>query len=316
MAKTLADYKKEFAAIQKLVQEDAEEMEGLEHNLDTYREHIVEGFKALGARIAELRAQGLAGTDIAAYQGDAVVAAMLRELQQRREAGKVAGARAQTLYQTNFKALKTRMKTLRDSLTAEIAARQKKISSTVLGINQSVKEMVTLQTEVEAYARGGNNDWTTVFGFAGTIEPKQYVNLYNDLLAEQLNKTAKAVRTDEKLAAAKQRLNDKIMKSAIIKVKAHYSELVKQDNDAKAAQQARAIMTLANAKKAGAAALDKLNALVEPYEAIMKNAKLLKVISESPDKALIQANTKTLFDLKARAEGANDTLQSRRLVKG
>lgn len=311
MAKTLADFKKEFALIQKEVKTGVEEMESLEHNLDTFREHIVEGFNVLGARLAELRAGGRTGDKIDDYIDDGEVKASVRELQQRREAGKAAAIKAEKLHKVDFAALRKRMETLRTSLTAEIAARQKKFSSKLLGINQSVKELVPLQTEVEKYAKGGNPDFTAVASFAGAMPAKQFVNLYADLLAEQLSKTAQQVRLTEEASVVKQRLNDKIMKSAIIRAKAAYKELANQCKLGQTAQKERQVAALSAAKQAGSVALAKINAIVDPYSKIMKDTKVLKVVNESPDKDLINGNTKTLFSLQDAAEQATEQLQAR-----
>jgi len=316
MAKTLADFKKEFAAIQKEVKEGKLEMEGLENNLESFREHIVEGMKILGTRIAELRAAGVAGADLAAFQGDAQVAAMLRELNQRRAAGKKAGAEADKLHETGFKGLRRRMKALRDGVTAEIDAREKKFSSKKLGLNQSVKEMLPLETAIVNYSKGGGDpDYEFVFNFGGTIPAAQYDSLYNDMLAEQLSKSAKAARTDQKLAAAKGKLGDRLMRITIAKVTKAATDLKARAAEGQAAQKARNVRALSAAKKAGSALLDSINTLVEPYEQIMANAKLVKMINESPDQDLIRKNTKKLFDLKHEAEQAADLLNGRTLAQ-
>lgn len=314
MAKTLNDYKKEFAELQKLTRVAVEEIDSLEHNLDTFRAHIVEGFNALGARVAELRQQGATGATIDAYLGDPLTKKMVAELGQRRDTAKVAAARADVLNKQVKPPILNRMETLREGLAAEITTREKKFSSKALGLNQSVKELKPLQAAIDKYCKGGSPEFTALFNFKGTYSAGQFDRLYTSLLTEQLNKSVKEVRAAEKQAQALHQMNDKVMKQALTRTAGHVKVVLAQAKAGATAHLAKDIQALAAAKTAGATAFEQLTKVVAPYEKTMKDKKFLVLLSHSPDEDMIRKNTKRLFELKAAAAEENEQLQARRFV--
>jgi hypothetical protein len=313
MAKTLAEFKKEFTDLKTIVAKTGDEIGELEHNLEAFREHMLEGFNVLGARIAELRSQGQTGDKLDDYTGDGQVKSFVAELVRRREAAKVAATRADAIHKQVRPAILKRIEDLHDAVTTEISAREKKFSSKALGLNQSVKEMKPLKDELDKY-KAGNSDVTTIFNFKGTYSVAQFDRLYTSLLAEQLAKTAKQVRTLEKDSQVTQALNDKIMKRVNIRAKTLAVMVAKQAKLGQAAHKAKDVPALSAAKTEAAKALSQLKELVAPYEKLMKNSKVQARLAHSPDKPLIDASYKTMLETQAHAEEDNEMLRARKMV--
>jgi hypothetical protein len=312
MAKTLKEFQTEFAAIKKDTHEVVEAYDEIENNIGAILEQMTEAFKVLGARIGELRTQGQAGTDLAAYMADREVAGFVQELQRRRDTGKKTAAAGVALYNTKIKGLRKRLRTLQQAIEGEIAARQKKNTSKTLGLNQSVKEMGPL-LDVKAYFR--NNEFLQVANYPEPIPAKQFDNVYEDLLTEQLNKSAKQVKKDEKLEAAKQKLNDKVLGNAERKVAAFVLALRKQNKLAGTAQKLKDLNGLSRAKTIGGQAYQGLVAVVEPYEKIMASKSIKAMLAHSPDEPRIAASTKKLFDYKTKAKDDLEELNARTLAQ-
>ncbi len=314
MAKTLQEFKKEFEAVKKEVASNVDEMESLEHNLDQHRELLVEGFKALGIRIHELRDAGTVGTKIEDFQADKEVAVMVKELANRREMAKKDALRGQEIHTKAYKPILARMKALQDGLTAEIADRKKKFSSKTLGINQSVKEMEPLLAEVTKYVKGGNKDYEAIVNYGGGYPPAQFERLYDKLLDEELKKSKAVALSDQQQMLMKQALNVKNMQSSFNKAKLQYAEVVKQAKLAKDAHQARNVQGLSDAKKASDAAMTAIETLVEPYEKAMKDSKIVDIVQHSPEKGAIEKGVAALFEVKSRAKEQVEEIQARRFA--
>ncbi|MCC7360778.1 MAG: hypothetical protein IT317_14950 [Anaerolineales bacterium] len=313
MAKTLKEFQTEFAQIKKDTHAVVEDYDEIENNIGAILEQMTEAFKVLGARIGELRAQGQTGNDLAGYMADREVASYAQELQRRRDTGKKTAAAGVALYTTKIKGLRKRLRTLREAIEGEISAREKKNSSKMLGLNQSVKEMKPLLDDVKAYFR--NDEFLQVANYPEPIPAKQFDNVYEDLLTEQLNKTAKQVKKDEKLEAAKQRLNDKVLGNAERKAAGFVLALRKQNKLAGTAQKLKDINGLTRAKTIGGQAYQGLVAVVEPYEKIMASKSIKAMLAHSPDEPRIAASTKKLFDYKDRAKDDLDELNARSLAQ-
>jgi hypothetical protein len=312
MAKTLNEFKKEFEAIKKLAHESVETIEAADHNLDTHRDHLNEQFPALGLRIHALRDAGQVGTKIEDFMGDKELAVMVKELSNRRETAKKTALEAAHARTVGYKPVTQRLNALEKAITDEIAARGKKTTGTVLNLNQSVKEMTPLLNDVKAYRK--HADIQAIVNDAGSMAPAQFDRLYTLLLTKELNKSKDEAVKAEQLMLKKQKLNDKVMKGAFSKANAAYAELDKQAKLAKTAQLAKDITALAAAKKAGAAALVKIDLVVKPYKDLLKDPEIIKTLSNSPDKPGIDKNAKALFDLKDHAKNLLGEIESRRLV--
>jgi uncharacterized protein YecE (DUF72 family) len=313
MAQTLAQFRTEFTALKKLVAESADEGENLEHNLSQRREMLQEGFKALGLRIHELRDTGAQGARLADFMRDREAAAMATELTRHRDAAKVDAAKAVLLERNTYPAITSRMQTLRAGLTAEIGTRQGKFSSKKLRINQSVKEMAPLQTEVENYARAGNADYQFIANHTGSYAPDWYDRLYDDLADEELAKSKAVALSGEQQMMAKRLLDLKLMASTYNKAKAVYAEILKQAKLAEQAQKARKSQPLSDARKAADVAMAKTNALVDPYEKAMKDVQIAVLVSHSPDKDKVKRSYDNLLDVKSMVKAEFDEIKARRI---
>src|SRR5262249_5354484 len=160
--------------------------------------------------------------------------------------------------------VKQRRDTLEANITQEIAARRSKVSSKVLGLNQSVKEMDPLLAQVKSYKQDSNYKAaisTAPVGAAGSTTA-----LYTRLMAEALAKSETESAEEEKLDKQKQQFNDRLMKTAIARANTALKKLQEQATAAKSAHLAKDINGLAAAKKAGAQAMAQINANVKPYQ--------------------------------------------------
>jgi hypothetical protein len=245
MAQTLAEFRREFAALQKLVSAAGDQGENLENNLSRHREMLTEGFKALGLRIHELRDAGAQGTKLPDFMTDGEVVAMVKELNRHRQAAKQDTARAVQLEGSDYVAIKRRMAALRAGLTAEVNTRAGKFTSKTLRINQSVQAMTALRAEVETYAKGGGNaDFEFIVNHGDSYPPDWYDRLYTDLLDEELAKSKAAALSSEQQNLAKHLLDLKLMAATYNKAKAVFVAAEKQSKLAEQAAQARGPGTL------------------------------------------------------------------------
>jgi hypothetical protein len=312
MAKTLNEFKKEFEAIKKLTADSAPELQSLGNNLGTHRDYLREHFPALGLRIHALRDGGNPGTTIQEFMGDKEVALMVKELSNRRETAKKEAVKAGRLRTSAVRPVRTRTKALEKAVTDEIAARKKLTSSKALGLNQSVKEMEPLLAQIKAFKQTA--DYEFIASVPKHEEPGQYDRQYASMLNEELTKSKDVAVKAEQLMLKKQKLADKNLKLAGIKAKAAALELNNQAKLAQAAHKAKDVPALAAAKKAGAAALTKLKAIVDPYQALMKDSEIIDSLSHSPEQPAIDKGTQALFHLLSEGESTLEDIQSRRMV--
>lgn len=241
MAQTLAELRREFAALKIVVSEIADEGENLEHNLGQHRELLGEGFKALGLRIHELRDGGAQGTKLPDFMTDHEVVVMVKELNRQRQAAKKEAARARQLETHDYVTIRSRMAALRAALTAEVTTRTGKFSSKMLRINQSVQQMTALQGQVEDYARGGDPDYAFIADHIDSYAPDWYDRLYTDLLEEELAKSKVIALSAQQQMLAKRLLDLKLMGTANNKAKTVFIEVQKQAKLAERATKAGAI---------------------------------------------------------------------------
>ena len=313
MARTLKEFQTEFALIKKDVHKVVEAYDDIENNIGAILEQMTEAFKVLGARIGELRTAGLTGDNISDFQVDQAVSRYVQELERRRDAGKKAATTGVALHTTKIKGLRKRLSALKANVETEITAREKKTNQVKLGLNQSLKEMKPLLDDVKAYSR--NEEFLQVANYPDPVPPRQFDNVYEDLLAEQLNKSAKQVKKDEKLEAAKQKLNDKVMGNAERKAAGFVLTLRRQNKLAGTAQKLKDLNGLARTKTLGGQAYQGLLTVVEPYEKIMASKSIKAMLAHSPDEPRIAASTKKLLDYKDLAKNTLDELNARTLAQ-
>ncbi len=315
MAETLAEFGREFAALQKQVAAAADEGENLEHNLGQHRELMVEGFKALGLRIHELRDAGAQGSKLPDFMTDREVVVMVRELNRHRQAAKKDAARAVQLEASDYLAITRRMAALRAGLTAVANTRGAKFSNKILRINRSAPALTALQAEVEAYAKGGNADYEFIANHTGSYAPDWYDGLYNDLLEEELAKSKAVALSSEQQNLAKRLLDLKLMATTQNKAKTVYVEAQKQARLAEQAANARKGQALSDTRKAADEAWQKIQALVDPYAEAMRDAKILVILSHSPDEAQVKERYRALVNIKSLVKAEVDEIKARR-IKG
>jgi hypothetical protein len=168
---------------------------------------------------------------------------------------------------------------------------------------------------VVAYGKASNPAWTMIASPLAAIPADQFDEVYDHLMTEQINKSAKEVRKDEKLTAALHQLNDKVMAANTRKAMAGLKEVNRQAKLGATAQKLKDGAGLARVKTAGGNALKQVKDIVEPYEKIMANKTVKEKLAHSPDEPMIAKGVKTLFDVKKRAEDLYEELNARTLVQ-
>lgn len=311
MAKALAEFKKEFDDIKKIVPPTVTEIESLVNNLKKHNDDLREGVEMLGVQVQHLRHSGVAGTKIEDYMGQPGINASVRELQQRRDEAKQVAQKLNLLRAQKCKPTVARVKTLITGLTAEIAARKKAVSSKALGLNQSVKEMEPLLTLVTQYSKTDVN-YKFLNAYQGANEPAHYDKVYKEAIQDELDKTRNEVLAVEGDKLFLQLFNDRVANTNLSKAQTALKELLRQGQLAQAAQKARDVPALAGAKKAGAAAMKTIETIAAPYQKGWKDKELAAMIKKDSPKSA--KSVESLLSLVHQAEGELDVIEGRRMV--
>ncbi|MEO6062182.1 MAG: hypothetical protein ABIQ99_09605 [Thermoflexales bacterium] len=313
MAKTHAEFRKTFDDIKKLAGPNVAKMTTTVNNLGKHREYMTEHFPALGVRIQALRKAGRGGDSIDSFMVDKEAHAMFKELLDRRETARKTAKEAELISSSVFGPMVTKIAALEKAVTAEIAERKKKVSSKVLGMNQSVKEMEPLLAEIKLFKQGP--DYKYAENERGSGKRVERVGtLFDDLLAEQMTQTSAESLKGERLMLQMQKLNDKVMKQANSKAAAAYVAMGKQDQAARTAHRAKDVPALAAAKTAAGIAMAQIDAVVKPYQAIMKDPDVINGLSQALDKPAVDKAFKSLVDTRTRAESLLGDIEALRMV--
>jgi hypothetical protein len=311
MAKALAEFKKEFEDIKKLVPPLKTEIESLTNNLKKHADDMHEGVEALGVEVAKLRHAGVPGRTLDDFMGQPGINPMVRELQQRRDAAKQVAAKLNDIRARQVKPIIARVKALITGLTTEIAARNKAVSSKALGLNQSVKEMEPLLTAVTSYSKTDVH-YKFINAYQGANEPAHYDKVYTEAIQEELDKSHGEVMAVESDKLFLQLFNDRVTTHTLGQATTAMKELNRQSELARAAQKARDINALAGAKKAAGAAMHTITTLAAPYEKGWKDRELVeKVKKEAPKSARA---VQDLLNLVSQAESELGVINGRTMI--
>jgi hypothetical protein len=288
MARSLADFQREYDALRRLINAGGQRMESLEQNLSEYGQQMKAGSTELALRLKELARAGVAHTSIEPYLSDRVVARYIKELGDTREMAKYAATEARELGET-FSDLVERGRALQASLRQEIAARQGKRSSRTLRINQSVNRMPALLAQVDELLDLGNPNYRSVASFMGVQSPAQFERLYRDLVNEALTASAKTLKASDARSRRLHSLSYKIAHSVLNKTRVVYQELQLASQQAKRAVTQRSLEALNAAKKKAKLAHLKSKPLTESYAKALKDAELMRAVDEWKDGAKARA---------------------------
>ena len=313
MAKTLEGWKKEFAEIKKTIAAAADDVASSGTSITKHREILSEGFQEFGLRVHQLRDAGTPGAKVEDFIHDAEIKAILRELQVQRDQAKKTAKLLQDMVTNKVTPAIKRIDVMKKEIADEIEARNRKKSSTTLGLNQSVKLMPDLLKEITTYSRGGNDDYQTLKAYQAD-SPKEFDNMYEDHLKDELGKSKAVALSAFQQQMTKQMLDTRNLQKAFTLAKIQYQLVMTAAAQGKTAHQQRAVPELGNAKRDASAALDKLNDLVEPFEKAMKDKDIAKMVAKSQDKSAIEKGVNALFTMKTNAEQAEDTLRGRTMV--
>jgi hypothetical protein len=297
MAKTLEQYKKDFAAWNNAIRLARESNESYQSNRDQFRLMMLEGSKEIGLRVQELRKAGRTGKTVADFKNDAEVSQMLRAYE-----GYCANLERDLQELTTAKTkLSTDLQKLQSGLASEIKTRSKAFTTKHLDANKSLPALKQLADDVQDAADKKENKLFLTKKLASLADFRKIVDGF---IAVELAKGAKEAGGDQQEMLDLQKFNDKVLRRNAMQTRKNRDDALAAGEQARAAVITRDAAQLKAAKVTVAQLAKTVADMVADYDRALKNKWVSDAVDVASNKAALMKDLDAIrkYNRQAQAE--------------
>ncbi|CAG0981823.1 hypothetical protein PHYC_01807 [Phycisphaerales bacterium] len=309
MAKSLEEFKKSFAEIQKAIGTAQEEVKKNANAISQTSGVMHEGVKEIGLRIQQLKDAGDKGGSVNDFMWDGQVKNMMNSVNQymkqiENECNRMAG-----LHKGSFATTKKSFWDTKTALKADIDSRKKQVSTKVGLGNKSLPDLEKLLAEMNKYTDSG-------FATFDAFEPEtaaEHKRALDGWLKEEVGKTKDATLSAFQKQMDEQALNTRVLNGNLGKCKTYLASVLAECAKGEKAYKEKKAPVLMTAKLEAEKHFKGLREIADKYERAQQDQWVMANANSSKDKSTILAGMKAAVDTRNQAKAAFGKLAALKL---